>query len=364
VRARAALRAGDSALAPALGRLEREANAALALAPVSVTQKTRVPPSGDRHDYLSFGPYWWPDSTKPGGLPYVRRDGRRNPEAARDSDSPRLARLTEAVTALGLGYWFTGRAPYAAHAAELLRAWFLDPATRMNPNLEFGQGVPGRWPGRGTGIIDTHRLVAVVDAVRLLEGSAAWTPADDAALRDWFRRYLAWLQTSRNGRDERAARNNHGSWYDVQVADFALFDGDTAAARAAVERGKAHIAEIRADGRQPRELARTRSLNYSAFNLDALTSLAELARHVGVDLWHYAAPDGGSIRAALDFVAPYADLRRPWPYAQITRQDPGFLLPPLLRGRLALGGYADAIAGIPARARLAAPATLLYPEPR
>ncbi|HEX9107174.1 MAG TPA: alginate lyase family protein, partial [Longimicrobiales bacterium] len=325
-RARAGLRAGDTALVLALRALGAEARAALHVPPQSVVQKERTPPSEDKHDYMSFGPYWWPDRTKPGGVPYIRRDGRRNPEAARDSDSPRQATMVHAVEALALGWYFTGDTAVARHAGVLLRAWYLDPATRMNPNLEYGQGVPGLVSGRGTGIIDTHILPGLLDAVRLLDGSGALLADEQQGLRDWMRQYLHWLESSRNGSEERRARNNHGSWYDVQVADLALFVGDTAAARAALERGKTRIAEILPDGREPLELARTRSLDYSAFNLDALTSLAELGRRAGVDLWHYTAPNGGSIPAALRYLAPFADPRRPWPGEQITQPSPDFLL--------------------------------------
>src|SRR5512142_174353 len=73
--------AGDRSLRPAVERLRRDAAAALGAGPFSVIQKSRVPPSGDKHDYLSFGPYWWPDPKKPNGLPYIRRDGEVNPES-------------------------------------------------------------------------------------------------------------------------------------------------------------------------------------------------------------------------------------------------------------------------------------------
>ena len=118
-----------------------------------------------------------------------------------------------------------------------------------------------------------------------------------------------WLFESKNGTEERATTNNHGVFYDEQVAALALFVGDTALARKTIgESGKNRIAsQIDAEGKQQREIDRTRPLHYTLFNLDAFTMLAEMGRHVGVDLWHYTAPSGGSIEKALLFVAPYAD---------------------------------------------------------
>src|SRR5207302_773663 len=107
-------------LAPARGRRARRAGGGSGLRAAS-RPKRRVPPSGDKHDYVSMGPYWWPNPAKRGGLPYVRRDGERNPEMRDDYDAPRLAATTGAVTTLGLAYYFTDDEKYARRAALLLR---------------------------------------------------------------------------------------------------------------------------------------------------------------------------------------------------------------------------------------------------
>jgi len=304
---RARLVQGDASLRAALERLQRRADTALAFQPVSVLQKTAVPPSGDRRDYVSLAPYWWPDPSKPDGRPYVRRDGERNPEAESDVyDARRFSRLRGAVSDLALAFAFTDDDRYAMHAARLLRTWFVDPATAMNPHLRHAQMVPGRDQGRSFGIIETARIAEFLDRVTLLERSSAWTASDRSAFAAWMRAYFDWLRTSPHGRQEASAPNNHGTWYDAQVAALALWLGDDASARSRLESStRARIAaQIEPDGRQPRELARTRSLSYSAFNLEALFTAARLGEHVGVTLWSHEAPDGRSIRKALDYLLP------------------------------------------------------------
>ena len=313
----------DAALAPALARLRREADKALTEGPFTVTAKTRVPPSGDKHDYLTLAPYWWPDPTKPDGLPYIRRDGETNPESKRDTDNPALNAMASAVETLALAYYFTGEAKYAERAALLLRVWFIEKATRMNPNYEYAQAVLGRNDGRGAGLIDARRLIQVVDAAGLLAGSKAWTPTDQQALQDWFRAFVKWMQSSANGKEEAAARNNHGTWYAADLAAFALFIGDEALARTTVEGVKARIGwQVEPDGRQPLEIARTRGVSYSLFNLQALLMVAAIGEKVGVDLWNYQTKDGRGVRRALEFLAPFAFGEKEWPHQQIIKWSP------------------------------------------
>lgn len=323
---------GDPRLADALKRLRVRADREMRTPILSVVEKPQTSPSGDKHDYLSLAPYFWPDPDQPNGKPYLRRDGRTNPERDR-YDAPKLGRLCRAAPTLALAYALTGHEPYAEHAARLLRAWFLDPQTRMNPSLEFGQFVPGRSAGRAAGIIETRRLIDVVDAVGLLEGSPSWTPQDTQGMRAWFRDYLAWLRASKLGRDEARARNNHGTWYDVQVVTYTLFVGENLRAREILEAslGRRIARQIEPDGRQPHELGRTKSFDYCLFNLEALVTLATLGERVGVDLWHERTPDGRSLRRALDWLIPYATGARPWPYEQIVRLKAGKLLPLLRR---------------------------------
>ncbi|MCX6549641.1 MAG: alginate lyase family protein [Acidobacteria bacterium] len=321
---RTAVQAGSSPYDEAMAALRRDAVRALAAGPFSVMAKAQVPPSGDRHDYMSLARYYWPDPTKPGGLPYVQRDGETNPEIDTIPDKQQMNGMISAVSTLALAFYLTGEEPSAARAGVLIRAWFLDPATRMNPNLELGQGVKGKEPGRPTGIIDTRGLAEVVDAVGLLQGSPAWTAADQRGVEDWYRAFLDWLLASRNGRGESAATNNHGVWYDVQVVSMAFFTGraDVAQRTLTDVRQKRIAKQIEPDGSMPRELQRTTSAGYTQFNLEAFAALAALGDAAGVDLWRFETTDGRSIRRAIAFVLPFVRDGRPWTRTQIKAFDP------------------------------------------
>jgi hypothetical protein len=319
---------GDKSLQPSYRKLIADADKALKAPIVAVTQKsTSLPPSGDRHDYFSLSPYWWPDPSKPDGLPYIRRDGVTNPESKRDLDQPRVAQMGANVQTLALAFYFSHDEKYAKRATQQLRAWFLDSATRMNPHLRYSQLVRGNPEERGSGIIDTRWFIEAVQAAGLLAQSQSWTDADDKALQAWFRKYLDWLLTSPNGAHERAARNNHGSWYAAQTAAYADFIGDTALVRKIAEGAKARIGwQIQPNGNQPIEMERTRSMHYSGFNVEALSRLAEIGRRVNVDLWNYNAPEGGSIKAAIDHLAKYIASDDKWPGQQLDVVDPDLLI--------------------------------------
>lgn len=310
----------DPAIAPAYAAVIKRADAAMAGPTYTVVDKTRTPPSGDKHDYISMGPYWWPDPTKPNGEPYVRRDGEFNPERATNAfDVTDLDAMSAAVEALSLAYYFTDDARYAAKAARLLRVWFLDPATRMNPNTRYAQGVPGRTTGRAEGVLDTYRLLRVVEGVGLLAPSNALSDADQKGLERWFADYATWMRTDPNGREEQAAANNHGAWFDYQLAGFSLFARQDAVARQVVaEAGARRIAtQVAPNGSLPLELTRTRALHYSYFALEALVGTAQFGRCVGLDLWSYRTADGRGLRAAFDFLAPYVGREASFPYPEL-----------------------------------------------
>lgn len=340
---KARIAAGDKTLQPALGALIKRADAALQVKPPSVTQKIKPAPSGSMHDYFSQAPYFWPDPASSNGLPYIPHDGKVNPEArTKDSDEGRAGTLGGTVGSLAMAYYLTGDEKYAEHAARCLRVWFLEPATRMNPNMNYAQAVPGKNNGRGIGIIEAGGIVEAGAAAGLLAGSRAWSAKEDAELKVWLGEFLDWLLTSKNGREEAAMKQNHGTMYDCAVTRLALILGRTEVAKQVAEgvKEKRIAVQIEPDGRQPMELKRTKSFNYSRLNLRGLAALAMLGEWVTVDLWHYETQDGRSIRKALDFIAPYVKTPpEKWPYQQIIPFDRSELAPVF---RAAAVAYDDA----------------------
>lgn len=289
--------------------LIRAADRALTQPIPHLTDKQATPPSGDKRDYTSLAVYFWPNPDTDDGLPYVRHDGEVNPEKWDEQkyDAKRLGTMKSEIRALARGYAMTHDERYAERAMAIASAWFIDDATRMQPRLVYAQLVPGRSTGRSSGIIDTVQLIEVVDALYLLQGSSACPPEKWTALQDWFARYTDWLLQSDMGRKEAAAKNNHGIWYDAQVAVFAHFAGRDDIARtvvAAVPERRMRD-EIAADGSLPRELARTRPMNYSLYALRGLLTLARVGEAVGVDLYDAQASNGRTLRQAIDYIQPY-----------------------------------------------------------
>jgi hypothetical protein len=326
-----AYQSGESTVKFLVEQLQETADGMMETGPFSVVHKEQTPPSGDKHDYMSQGPYWWPDTTKADGLPYIRRDGEVNPERATLTDRQELAELTTASEILSRAYYYTGEEAYARRLAKLLSVWFVEAATRMNPHLEYGQAIPGRTEGRGIGIIETRNLGKITDAVALIRNSPAWTPELENGMQEWMGAYLDWLLNSKKGQDEAVHPNNHGTWYDVQAVSLALFTGRDSLARSILEKAKVSRFDehLEADGAQPRELARTLSFNYSAMNLLGLFQLARLGESVDVDLWHYSTPEGASLQDALDFLLPAALGEEAWLHQQIKPITPDRLIPHL-----------------------------------
>jgi hypothetical protein len=324
--------AGDAALQPAFTNLLKDAGTAMGEGPFSVADKTHLPPSGDKHDYASYARYWWPNPATSNGLPYIQRDGQTSPDSQSPakSDRPRLEKMAVGVETLSLAYFLTGEERYAERAAALLRSWFLTPETRMNPSLNFSQGIPGQVNSTKAGIIDGRILCRALEGSILISDSPALSPAEHAALRAWASQYLSWLKTDAMPQAEAASKNNHGTFFDVQIMYFALFAGDTTYAKQIAEEAtqKRILAQIEPDGSQPAELARPISLHYSFYNLEAMFYLATLAGHTGVDLWRAG---DSRIKVAMDFLTPYADPACPWPYPDIKEASRMRLYPLLLQ---------------------------------
>jgi hypothetical protein len=310
---------GDKRYAPAVKKLKKDAEKAMTVELVSVMQKEILPPSGDIHDFFSLSRYWWPDPSKPEGLPYIRKDGETNPEVLKNPDHENLMLFFKTVNTLALAYYYTGEERFADRAVMWLRTWLVDPATRMNPHLRFSQQIRGIDKERGTGILDGREFSSTIDAIGLLRLSRSLTQADNQAIDQWFREYFTWLTESPNGKSEANAANNHGSWYDVHASSVALFVGQKEKARSIFEAAKQkRIAyQFSPEGAQAEELARTLSWHYCQFNLSALFRLAALAKPLGVDLYRYATPDGRSMQKGLDYLLPYAYKEKEWTAVQM-----------------------------------------------
>jgi hypothetical protein len=299
-------------------RILRAANEYLSQPPITVTASSSPRSHGGKHDYFSEGDYWWPDPKNPSG-PYIRRDGYSDPANFNDHREA-LIRLSLHVPALTAAAIITGDKRYARHAALHLRAWFLDPATRMNPSLDYAQAVWGISPGRGTGIIDTLHLIEVSRAARHLGKQSVFADAEFAGIRAWFAQYLDWMQTSKNGKEEEAAKNNHCTCWVAQAAAFAAFTGNQDAMALCRGRFKDNIMpdQLAPNGSFPLELARTKPYSYSLFDLDVLAIVCEIASDSGNstdNLWQFTLPNGNRYQKAVDFMFPFIQDKSKWPYA-------------------------------------------------
>lgn len=367
VKSKQRVQAKDPVLMPIYEALIAQADSSMQAGPYTVTDKQQLPSSADRHDYYSLAIYWWPNPDTADGLPYVRRDGQVNPEIS-NFDGGKIAAMASNIYTLALAYYFSGDQKYAERCSMLLKTWFIDPETRMNPHLRFAQHIPGRVSeGNYSGIIDTVVVSQnIIDSVGLLSGSKAWTAKNQKAMQKWFSEYLDWLLTSKQGKQEASQSTNHGFWYDCQVMSYAMFTGKTSIAQDTCNKvTKKRIGkQIMADGSQVAELLRTKAFDYSLYNLDAMFCVASMADKLGIDLWNYKAEQGQSIRTALDYLLPYADGSVPWPYSQITGFHPESLFSYLRRAARAYKypDYELLIQKLPApEQRTASLTNLLYP---
>ncbi|HKK81622.1 MAG TPA: alginate lyase family protein, partial [Prolixibacteraceae bacterium] len=306
-------------LKPAYQALVKEADANLLKPLVSVMDKKHTPPSGDKHDYMSVGPYWWPDPNSPDGLPYIVKDGQVNPEKY-EYDSSSRSSLIEQVRILSLAFYFSEDEKYASKTIELLKTWFLNPDTKMNPHLKYGQAIKGRVEGRGIGIIDTRGFAFFPDAIRLVRNSDSYSVEFESGMKRWFSEFLDWIWNHEFGEDERNWYNNHGTAYDELVTTLALYTGNTELAKLTLNNVpyRRINKQIGPDGKQHHELKRTRSYNYTVMNLKHLVDLAVLGEKTGIDLFNYTGPEGQSIKQALSFLEPYIKGDKEWEYQQIT----------------------------------------------
>lgn len=313
---------GNTSFSVADKKLISDADELMSHRAFTVMGKTGMPASGNKHDYFNLAPYFWPDPSKRDGLPYLRKDGQVNPET-RDhyTDYNEWNEFADAVGKLCKAYTLTGDKKYALKAEGFIDAWFINPATRMNPNLDYAQGVRGVSDGRQFGIIEFGDIAGILTGVQQLQQAGVADAAFTKAFMRWVKDYAYWLQNSKLGKLEAAASNNHGTTYDVQLSNILVFLGQKEQLVQLLEQVKSKriSTQIEPDGKQPEELGRTKAFSYSILNLNGLTQLAILGKKYGVDIWGFETADGRNIKKAYDFLIPYLD--KPWDYDQIAAID-------------------------------------------
>jgi hypothetical protein len=304
--------AGFDLAAHERARLVRLADAAAKAEPLTVTAAVNPRSAGNTHDFSSEGDYWWPDPANP-DAPYIQRDGLSNPDNFIRHRELLLDFSTQ-VAALAAAYRVTGEETYAAAAARHLRAWFVDPATRMNPSLKYSQAIKGRNTGRSIGVIDSLHLCEVALAAEALRGAKAYTAETDAAVTGWFRDYLKWLRTHPYGIEESEQKNNHGTCAWLQIACFARLAGDEAALADSRRRFKDVLLprQMAADGSFPEEMRRTKPYGYAIFNLDVMTALAVVCSTPDEDLVTWSLADGRSVARGIAWLAPFIADKELW----------------------------------------------------
>lgn len=292
------------------------ADSFMSMKPVTITASSCSRSAGGIHDYYSEATYWWPDPANPTG-PYIRKDGLNNP-ANFDNHRQAISQFSWIVGTETSAYLLTGKKKYALAAIEHLKAWFVDTATLMHPQLLYAQAIKGVNTGRGIGIIDAIPFIEVTKAVQILEQSPYLKSNDSKAIHVWFNSFMQWLNTHQYGIDEMNAKNNHGTWWHAQVAAYARFVGD----KTILEKCRKHYVEIllptqmAQDGSLPLEIERTKPYSYSLFCLDGFATLTWLLTDNDFNGWNYKLTDGRGMQKGVDYIKPYVIDKSTWPFSK------------------------------------------------
>jgi len=317
---KARLKNGDKKAVLSYSKLINRVDKLLNSDPFSVVNKTGIPPSKDKHDYMSIGPYWWPNPETVDGLPYIRKDGEINPETRNNyTDFVENQNFIRAIKDLSNAYYLSDSLDYANKAIELIKVWFLNPETMMNPHLNYGQSIPGKNDGRCFGIIEFEGTIEVLKFLELAKHNNILDKKTEDGMFNWLIAYANWLQNSKLGKEESTRENNHGTHYDIQLLNILLYLNR-------IDEVKTHLStitksrifsQIEPDGSQPLELARTKSFSYSVMNLHGFMELVLLGQKVGIDLWNLESEDGRSIKKGYQYMLPYLTRGKKWEHQQI-----------------------------------------------
>jgi hypothetical protein len=282
--------------------------------PETITSFHAPRSTGGPNDFFSEAPYWWPDTANPEG-PFTRKDGLRYPDSFKDHDNA-VNRFSWIVSTITSAYLLSGDEKYANAAMKHLKAWFIDPETKMNPNWLYGQAIQGINTGRGAGLIDAMPLMDVALSVLYLEDSPSLSDQDIFLIKEWFTEFLHWMTTHQFGINEMNSKNNHGTWWHVQAAAYAKLTDNKVVLKLCHD----HFLELlipnqmASDGSFPAELARTKPYSYSLFNLDALSALAWILTDETYDVWNKNLPDGRGLKKGIDFMLQYIEDISKWPF--------------------------------------------------
>ena len=282
--------------------------------PQTVTASKCDRSAGTVNDYYSEGDYWWPDPKNPEG-PYIQRDGESNPGnfvAHREA----VFRLSNIIGTLTSAYLLTSDAKYVLTVQNHLNAWFIAPATRMNPDMLYSQAIKGRFTGRSIGLIDAIHLIEVARSVKILHDSQAINSEVYSGVKLWFGQFLDWMFTHPYGVDEMNAKNNHGTCWVMMAAAFADLTGDSAKLEFCRVRFKEILLpnQMAADGSFPLEIKRTKPYGYSLFNLDAMSTICKILSTPTDNLWHFTTTDGRNMGKAIEFMFPFVADKKSWPF--------------------------------------------------
>ena len=294
-------------------RVLKAARAYLREKPITVTASSSPLSAGGKHDFFSQADYWWPDPQNPNG-PYIHRDGQTNPKNF-DDHRKAMRRLSVQVPALAAAWLVSKDRRFADQAARHLRAWFVEPETLMNPHLLYSQAILNKVTGRSIGVIDTIHLVEVARAASVLGETGGLAAGDLDGVKKWFGQYLTWLTTHEFGTTERDAKNNHGTCWVLQAAEFARLVGNGAVTADCIDRYKKILlpGQFAPDGSFPQELRRTKPYGYSLFNIDIFAGVCQILSTPTDNLWTYQLPDGRGMARAMAYIVPFIADKKKWP---------------------------------------------------
>ncbi|MEE4310759.1 MAG: alginate lyase family protein [candidate division KSB1 bacterium] len=271
---------------------------------------------GGRNDFYSEGDYWWPNPEDPDG-PYIRRDGMSNPDNFKDHRKA-MRRFSQHVGTLVAAFRISGDSRYAIHAITHLRTWFIDDATKMNPNMNYAQAIKGICPGRGVGLIDGIHLVEPARAVSVLHEENAISTDEYKAIKKWYADFLDWMLTHEYGIDEMERKNNHGTCWVLQASEYARLTGEDDILQFCRDRYKNTLLpnQMSEDGSFHMELTRTKPYGYSLFNIDIMATVCHILSSKNNNLWTYHLADGRGMQRGMAFIYPYIADKSTWPFPQ------------------------------------------------